>query len=121
ANTQVELRIDEKEKGRFEHQLRFAQGKLDTELAVQDNLGAWLDLTARLDLQKDDLGAAKLGPVFARAGSDAVWEVQLDAKPRLLNQLSLASLFTDVSALPPFSTALDISATHQPGQEPEAT
>lgn len=121
AKTQIDLRIDDQENVRFVHQLSYAQGKLDTELAVQDQLGAWIDLVARLDLQAANLGAAQLGPALAQAGSDAAWDVQLSAKPRLLNRLSLASLFTDVSALPPFSSELDLSATHQPGMEPEAT
>ncbi len=121
GKTRLELRIDEKENVLLEHQINFGEGKLQTELSVSDRLGAWIEFVARLDLQSPQLGVAELGPAFARAASEAAWELNLDAKPRLLNELSLASLFTNVSALPPFSTELDFSATHGPGQEPEAT
>ncbi len=121
GNTRIELRVDEKEKVLVDHQITFGEGKLHTEVSVSDRVGTWIELVARLDLQNSQLGAAELGPAFAAAASEAAWEVNLNAKPRLLNELSLASLFTNVSALPPFSTELDFSASHGPGQEPEAT
>ncbi len=88
-------------------------GGLRAQVAVDDQVGRWLDLDAALDLGEGALD--ELMRHLPKALSERAWEFKLDAKERGVDTLPGAQL----AKLQGMATGALLVLNHEPGQEPE--
>lgn len=103
------------------HQLKYARGEAQTKLVVSDVAGRWGDFTGHMALKGSQPPTAEqLVALLRHAASDASWQAELKLARRRIDAIPFIELAVDRAQLPKLLSAMHVTVTHEPQQEPVA-
>jgi autotransporter translocation and assembly factor TamB len=97
----------------LDQKLQFRAGRFETQLAVADRIGRWLELDAQLDAGSSlPLEIAQRAPHLLR---DTEWQLALDVERRRASEIAFGIATPDLD----FDLAGQLRLRHAPGAEPD--